>query len=143
MVRNKRFCVLFTASIIMLLSVATTGYAKNKNFNSPCFGIALTSNLKLISNTEERNHGFYHYVFASSNNDGSELQMRVIVSNKKPEISQSLEDFQVASIGAMSTMFMDSYKLYQYINTPENQKVLSKKPYKLTVGNSSFAQATM
>jgi hypothetical protein len=40
-------------------------------------------------------------------------------------------------------MFIDSYKLYQYLNTPENQKVLSRKPYKLKVGNSSFAQATM
>ena len=38
---------------------------------------------------------------------------------------------------------MDSNRLYQYINTPENQKVLRQKPYKLTLGNASFAVATM
>ena len=69
--------------------------------------------------------------------------MRVIVSKKKPEGNQSLDDFQTASIGAMSAMFMDSYKLYQYINTPENQQVLRNKPSKLKLGNASFAKATM
>src|SRR4029079_12022491 len=100
-------------------------------------------NLNLISKTEEKDNGFYRYVFASSNNDDAELQMRVIVSSKSPERNQSLEAFQTASIGAMSAMFMDSNKLYQYISTPENQKVLSQKPYKLKLGNASFAGATM
>jgi len=49
----------------------------------------------------------------------------------------------VASIGAMSAMFMDTYGLYQYINTPENQKVLSGKPYQLTLGSATYAGATM
>lgn len=128
---------------VMLLSLSTNIYAKSKGFDSPCFAISLDNNLNLISKTEEKNDGFYRYVFASSNNDDAEQQMRVIVSNKKPEAGQSLEDFQVASIGAMSAIFMDSYKLYQYINTPENQKVLSKKPYTLKLGDAVFAGATM
>ena len=127
----------------MLLSLSTSVYAKNEVFDSPCFAISLGNNLNLISKTEEKNNGFYRYVFASSTNDNAEQQIRVIVSNKKPEAGQSLEDFQLDSIGAMSAMFMDSYKLYQYINTPENQKVLSGKPYKLMVGNIAFAGATM
>ena len=128
---------------IMLLSLSTSVYAKNKGFDSPCFAISLGNNLNLISKTEEKNDGFYRYVFASSSNDDAEQQMRVIVSSKKPEAGQSLEDFQVASLGAMSAMFMDSYKLYQYINTPENQKVLGEKPYKLKLGDTTFAGATM
>lgn len=134
---------LLAVSIIMLLSISTSVYAKSKDFHSPNFDMSLADNLNLISKTEEKDNGFYRYVFASSNNDDAALQMRVIVSNKQPENNQSLEDFQTASIGAMSTMFMDSNKLYQYINTPENQKVLGQKPYKLTLGNASFAGATM
>lgn len=125
----------------MFLSLSNSIYAKG--FDSPCFEISLNNNLNLISKTEEKNDGFYRYVFASSNNDDPEQQIRAIVSNKKPEGGQSLEDFQVASIGAMSAMFMDSYKLYQYINTPENQKVLSGKPYKLKLSDTTFAGATM
>lgn len=127
----------------MLLSFSTSAYAKNKGFDSPCFAVSFGNKRNLISKTEEKNNGFYRYVFASSTSDDAEQQMRVIVSNKKPEAGQSLEDFQVASIGAMSAMFMDSYKLYQYINTPENQKVLSGKPYKLKLGDTTFAGATM
>lgn len=134
---------LLAVSIIMWLSIATSVYAKSKDFHSPNFDLSLANNLNLISKTEEKNNGFYRYVFASSNKDNAALQMRVIVSNKQPENNQSLEDFQTASIGAMSTMFMDSNKLYQYINTSENQKVLRQKPYKLTLGNTSFAGATM
>lgn len=128
---------------IILLSFSTSVYAKNINFDSPCFIISLSNNLNLIYKTEEKNNGFFRYVFASSNNDDAEQQMRVIVSNKEPEAGQSLEDFQVASIGAMSAMFVDSYKLYQYINTPENQKVLNRKPYKLKLGDTNFAGAAM
>lgn len=128
---------------VVLLIFSTSIYAKDNNFHSPCFDISMDNNLNLISKTEEKNNGFYRYVFASSNNDDAQLQMRVIVSNKKPEAVQSIEDFQVATIGAMSAMFMDSYKLYQYISTPENKKVLSEKPYKLKLGDTDFAGATM
>ncbi len=132
-------------NVLLVISIifSTNVYAKNNEFESPCFAISLGNNLNLISKTEEKNAGFYRYVFASSNNDAADQQMRVIVSSKKPEAGQSLEDFQVAALGAMSAMFMDSYKLYQYINTPENQKVLSEKPYKLKLGDSVFAGTTM
>jgi hypothetical protein len=40
-------------------------------------------------------------------------------------------------------MFMESYKLYQYINSPQNQKVLKEKPYQVELGGVSFAGATM
>jgi hypothetical protein len=134
---------LLAVLIIMMLSISASVYAKSKDFHSPNFDMSLATNLNLISKTEEKNNGFYRYTFASSNNDDAELQIRVIVSSKSPESNQSLEDFETASIGAMSAMFMDSNKLYQYINTPENQKVLSQKPYKLKLGSASFAGVTM
>ncbi|OAI50047.1 hypothetical protein AYO45_00260 [Gammaproteobacteria bacterium SCGC AG-212-F23] len=134
---------LFFISFIMLLGFSINAYAKNKDFHSSCFDISLADNLNLIEKTEEKNNGFYRYIFSSANNENAALQMRVIVSNKKPEANQSLEDFQTAAIGAMTSMFMDSYKLYQYINTPENKKVLSEKPYQLKLGNTSLTGATM
>ncbi len=127
----------------MLLGISTCVYAKSNKFHSPYFDISLAENLKLISKTEQKSDGFYRYVFGSSSSNDAELQMRVIVSSKSPESNQSLEDFETASIGAMSAMFMDSNKLYQYINTRENQKVLSQKPYKSKLGNASFAGTTM
>ena len=100
MAKKRHFHVvktLLAVSIIMLLSITTSVYAKNKDFHSPNFDLSLADNLNLISKTEEKNNGFYRYVFASSNKDKAALQLRVIVSNKKPENNQSLEDFQIAS----------------------------------------------
>lgn len=127
----------------ILFGFSTSVLANDKNFGSACFNISMDSNLKLISKMEEKNNGFYHYVFASSKNNDAAQQIRVIVSEKKPEAGQSLEDFQATTIGMMSAMFMDSYKLSQYIDTPENKKVLSEKPYKLKLGDITFAGATM
>lgn len=130
-------------AFVFLLGLSVVGYAESKNFHTPCFDISLVNNLNLISKTEEKNGGFYRYVFASSNSDNAELQMRVIVSNKKPEAGQSLKDFQVASIGAMSAMFMDAYNLYEYINTPQNQKVLRSKPSQTQLNKNLFIGMTM
>jgi hypothetical protein len=147
MLRNQAFrlskILFLAASMLMLFGVSATHYAKRRDFHFACFNISLVENLNLILKTEEKNNGFYRYIFASSNSDAAEQQIRVIVSTKNPEANQSLVDFQLASIGAMSAMFMDSYGLYQYIDTPENQKVLSGKPYTLNLGKESFAGATM
>jgi|GEM_PF-6248899 len=144
MFRKSPFCIIQILIVIpmMLLSLSTSTYAKNKDFDSPCFDISLVSHLNLVTKVE-KNNGFYLYVFASSNKDNAELQTRIIVSNKKPEAGQSLEDFQTTSIGAMSVMFVEAYKLYQYMDTPENRKVLSRKPYKLSLGGTTFSGATM
>lgn len=130
-------------SIIILLSISTFVYAESDKFHSPYFDVTLPRNLKLISKTEQKNDGFYRYVFASSSGEDADLQMRVIVSSKKPENGQSLEEFQTSAISNMSVMFMDSYKLYGYLNTPENQKVLRGKPSKLKLGATTFAGVTM
>lgn len=130
-------------SIILLLGISTFVYAKSDKFHSPYFDMTLPKNLKLISKTEQKNDGFYRYVFGSSSGDDAELQMRVIVSSKKPENGQSLEEFQTGAISNMSVMFMESYKLYGYLNTPENQKVLGSKPGKLKLGATTFAGVTM
>lgn len=127
----------------MLFSLSTIVYAKDNVFHSPYFDISLTNSLNLISKTEDPKNGFYRYVFASSNSNNAALQMRVIVSSKKPSENQSLEDFQTDAIGHMSALFMDSYGLYQYISKPENQKVLSSKPNQLKLGNKTFAEATL
>ena len=130
-------------SNIILLSSTALDYARSDKFHSPYFDMTLPKNLKLISKTELKNDGFYRYVFGSSSGDDAELQMRMIVSSKKPENGQSLEEFQTSAISNMSVMFMDSYNLYGYLNTPENQKVLSGKPGKLKLGAITFAGVTM
>lgn len=130
-------------SIIMLLSISTLVYAGSNKFHSPYFDMTLPKNLKLMSKTEQKKDGFYRYVFGSSSGDDAELQMRVIVSSKMPANGQSLEEFQTEAISNMSVMFMDSYKLYGYLNTPENQKVLSSKSSKLKLGAARFTGVTM
>lgn len=43
----------------------------------------------------------------------------------------------------MSVMFIDSYGLYQYLNTPQNKKILGNKLSKFKVGDTTFAGMTM
>jgi hypothetical protein len=139
----RLFKLLLGASII-LFSLATLVYAKNSHFHFTYFDISPTDKLSLVSKFEDnKNKGFYRYVFASSNDDKAELEMRLVVSGKAPEKGESLEQFQTDAIGAMSTMFMDAHHLYQYINTPENSKVLSSKPDKIKLGSATYAGATM
>lgn len=130
-------------TIITVTIISTSAYAKNDVFHSPKFELPLNTNINLISKNEQPNDGFYQYLFASSNNDNAKLQMRVIVSAKKPEKNQSLEDFQTNALANMSVMLIESYGLYQYLDTPENKKVLSSKPNKLQLGGSTYAGMTM
>ncbi len=139
----RQLSLLFSAAFMLMFLVSKTSYAEGKDFHSPCFNISLASNISLTSKTEDKDNGFYRYVFSSAGGDDAELQIRVIVSNRKPEAGQSIEGFQIASIGAMSAMFMDANKLYEYIGTPKNKKVLSEQPYQLKIGSTSFAGATM
>jgi len=128
--------------ITVLLNISTLAFAGNK-FDSSYFDISLNKELKLISKTEEP--GFSRYVFSSSNNEDGQLQMRIIVSDKSPGQNQTVDDFQQKSVAAMSTMFMDSYHLYQYLGTPENKKELSKKwsESKLKLGNATYTISTL
>lgn len=137
------YLMLLVISAMALFSISSDVYAKNTNFHSPCFNISLPDNLKLALKDEKKGDGFYLYVFSAAGSNDDALQIRVIVSKKQPEAGQSLEDFQTASIGAMSVMFIDTFKLYQYLNIPENKKTLGSKPYKLKLGNASLAGATM
>jgi hypothetical protein len=129
--------------IFMLLGTSTLIHAKSDTFHSTYFDISLAENLKLQSKTEQENDGFYRYVFATSSGENAEMQMRVIVSSKGPENDKGLEAFQTETVGNMAAMFMDSFRLYQYINTPENKKVLGEKPSKLKLGDITFAGITM
>ena len=130
-------------SITLLLSISALVYARSNKFHSPYFDLALAKNLKLISKTEQRNDGFNRYVFSSSSGDNVELQMRVIVSSKKPENGQSLADFQTCAVANMSVMFVESNGLYQYLRAQENKKVLGEKPNKFKMGKAIFAGMTM
>lgn len=134
----------YTAILALLigLGVSTTIFGENNNFESPCFTISMPSNLKLTLKRID-DHRIYQYVFATDDTDQPELQMRLIVANKKPENNQSTEEFLTNSLGAMLTIYLEGFNLYRYLGDPENKKMLGEKPYHVLFGNTSFSGITL
>jgi hypothetical protein len=131
------------SSVIILLSISTFVYAKSDKFDSAYFDMALPTTLKVISKNEQKKAGFYQYIFGSSNSDDAAMQIRAIVSSKSPDNGQSIEEFQTSAVANMSIMFIDSYGLYQYLDTPENKKILGNKPSKFNIADTTFSGMTM
>jgi hypothetical protein len=129
--------------MIILLSFSTFAHAKSDKFHSAYFDMALPTKLKVITKTEQKNDGFYQYIFGSSNGDDAAMQIRAIVSSKSPDKGQSIEEFQTSAVANMSIMFIESYGLYQYLDTPENKKILGNKPSKFNIADTTFSGMTM
>jgi len=119
-----------TASIIAGIIFPVSVFAAGNTVDTSHFSINLPADMDMSYKSEDKENGLYRYLFLSSSETAS--PMLEIDATIPPRVAENKAQI-VSLLGFMIGMYVDTHRLYPYLNDPAVQEVLKSSEAKTKV----------